>query len=176
MAAFSSALSTLSALRAAQTGEQVANVLIASTAREGLEGQAVASALAGWVLYLVAGEFLALADETPKRCAERLWLSMAALPDTKPFAAIATAIAWSADVPPHIRAAFVHTTDRGNFQTALVGAVATAARPGDQHSIEAAVKDQGGISSLPAWAKAATEHVLGAATPPPARSPSPPLG
>ena len=46
MAAFSSALGILSALRAAQTGDQVANVLIANTARWGVEGQAVAAALA----------------------------------------------------------------------------------------------------------------------------------
>ena len=46
MAAFSSALRILSALRAAQTGNQIANVLIANAACWGAEGQAVAAALA----------------------------------------------------------------------------------------------------------------------------------
>ena len=64
MAAFSSALGILSALRATQTGDQVANVLIANVARWGTEGQAVAGALADWVAYLEAGLFLTVADET----------------------------------------------------------------------------------------------------------------
>ena len=58
MAAFSSALGILSALRAAQTGDQVANVLNANAARWGAEGQAAAAALADSVLYLEAGDFL----------------------------------------------------------------------------------------------------------------------
>ena len=45
MAAFSSALGILSALCAAQTGVQVANVLIANAARLGAEGPTVAAAL-----------------------------------------------------------------------------------------------------------------------------------
>ena len=45
--------------------------------------------------------------------------------------AVATAIACTADVLPDIRAALVQTTDRGTFRTALVEAVATAARPED---------------------------------------------
>ena len=130
MAAFSSALGILSALRAAQTGDQVANVLIAKAACWGAEGPAVSAALADWVLYLEAGDFLTLADKTRQRCAERLWQSMAALPDTTPFAAVATASAWSADVPPDIRTALLQTADRGTFWAALVGAVATAACPG----------------------------------------------
>ena len=166
MAAFSSALGILSALRAAQAGDQVANVLIANAARWGAEGPAVAAALADWVLYLESGDFLTLADETRQRCAERLWQSVAALPDTTPFAAVATAIACSADVPPDIRTALLQTADRGTFWAALVGAVAIAARPEDLQAIEAAVKDQGGVSSLPAWARAATQHVPGAATTP----------
>ena len=108
------------------------------------------------MVYLEAGEFLTLADETRQRCAERLWQSVAALPDTTPLVAVATAISCTADVPPDIRAALWQTTDRGTFWTALVGAVVTAARPADLQSIEAAVKDQGGMSSLPAWARAAT--------------------
>ena len=75
---------------------------------------------------------------------------MAALPDTTPFAAVATAIACSADFPPDIRAALLQTADRGTFLAARVGAVATAARPEALQSIEAAVKDQGGDSSLSA--------------------------
>ena len=119
MATFSSAVIILSALRAAQTGDQVAT----------------------------------------------------------PFAAVATAIACSANVLPDIRAALLQTSDRATLWTAPVGAVATAARPEDLRSIEAAVKDQGGMSSLPAWARAATQHVPGAATspPPPPRSPTPGL-
>ena len=112
--------------------------------------------LAHWVVYLEAGEFLTLADGTLQRCAERLWRSVAALPDTTPFATVATAIACTADVPPDIRVALLQTTNRGTFWTALVGAAATAARPEDLQSIEAAVKDQGGKSSLSAWARAAT--------------------
>ena len=132
MAASPSALGILSAFCAAQTGDQVANVLVANTARWGAEGPAVAAALADCVAYLEAGEYLTLADETRHRCAERLWQSVAALPETTPFAAVATAIACTADVPPDIRAALVLTTDRGTFWTALVGAVATAAaRPED---------------------------------------------
>ena len=46
MAAFSSALGILPALRAAQTDDQVANVVIANAARQGVEGPAVAAALA----------------------------------------------------------------------------------------------------------------------------------
>ena len=156
MAAFSYALGILSAIQAAQTGDQDTNVLIANAAPSGAEGQAVASALADWVMYLEGGDFLYLADETRQRCAKRLWQSMAALPDTTPFATIATAIACSADVPPDIRAALLHTADRDTFWAALVGAVATTARPEDLKSIKAAVKDQGGISSLAAWARAAT--------------------
>ena len=115
MAAFSSALGILSALRAAQTGDQVANDLIANASRQGAEGQAVASLLADWVLYLKAGEFLTQGDETRLRCAERLWQSVAALSDTTPFAAVASAIACTADVPPDIRVALLQTTDRGTF-------------------------------------------------------------
>ena len=77
MTAFSSALGILSSLRAAQTGDQVANVLIANAARSGVEGTAVAAALTDWVLYLEAGEFFTLADKTSQRCAERLWQSAA---------------------------------------------------------------------------------------------------
>ena len=58
MAAFSFALGIPSALRAAQTGDQAANVLIANIARRGEEGQAVAAALADCVAYLEAGKFL----------------------------------------------------------------------------------------------------------------------
>ena len=54
MAAFSSALGILSALCATQSGEQVANVLIAKAARWGAEGLAVAASL----------DFLTLADVT----------------------------------------------------------------------------------------------------------------
>ena len=54
----------------------------------------------------------------------------------------------------------------GHFLGGLVWAVATAARPEELQLIQAAVKDQGGISSLPAWARAATQHLPGAATPP----------
>ena len=168
MATFSSALGILWALRAAQTGDRVANVLIANAARWGTEGQAVAAALADSMVYLEAREFLTLADETRQRCAERLWRFVAALPDTTPFAAVATAIACTADVPPDICAALLQTIDRGTFWTALVGAAAPAARPETLQSIEAVVKDQGGMSSLPAWARAATQHVPGAAAPPPA--------
>ena len=100
------------------------------------------------------------------RPAKRLWQSVAALPDTTPFAAVATAIACSADVPPDIRTALLQTADRGTLWAALVGAVATAARPEDLQAFEAAGKDQGGVSSLPAWAPAATQLVPGAATPP----------
>ena len=92
---------------------------------------------------------------------------MAVLVDTTAFAALATAIACSPDVLPDVRPALLQTTDRGTVWTVLVGAVATAALPEDLQSIEAAVKDQGGISSLPAWAKAATQHEPGAARPPP---------
>ena len=166
MAAFSSALGILSALRAAQMGDQVANVIIANAAHLGAEGHAVAAALADWVRYLEVGDFLTLADETRQRFAERLWQSVAALPDTTPFAAVATAIACSADVPPDICAALPQTADRGTFWAALAGAAATAAGPEDQQSIEAAVKDQGGVSLLPAWASGGTQHVPGAATPP----------
>ena len=71
MTAFSSALGILLALRASQTGDQVASVLIAKAARRGGGGggQAVAAALADWVLCLEAGEFLTLADETRHGCA-----------------------------------------------------------------------------------------------------------
>ena len=69
MAAFSSALGILSALRAAQTGDQVANVLIPNEARWGAEGWALAAALANWVAYLEAGDFLTLADDTRQWCA-----------------------------------------------------------------------------------------------------------
>ena len=50
----------------------------------------------------------------------------------------------------------VQTMDPGTFYTALAGAVATAARLEDVRVIQAAVKELGGMSSLPAWAKAAT--------------------
>ena len=100
----------------------------------------VAAALADWVAYLEAGEFSTLADETRQRCAERLWPSVAALPDTTPLAAVATAIACTADVPPDICAAMLQTIDRGTFWTALVGGVATAARLEDLQAIETAVK------------------------------------
>ena len=129
MAAFLSALGIVFALRTAQTGDQVANVLIANAARWGAEGPAVAAALVEWFAYMEAGDFLTLADETRHRCAERLWQSVVALPDATPFAAVATTIACTADVPPHVRAALLQTTDRGTSRTALVGAVATAARP-----------------------------------------------
>ena len=114
----------------------------------------MAAALADWVAHLEAGESITLADETRQRCAERLWQSVEALPDTAPFTAVATAIACTADVPPDIRVALLHNTDSGTFRTALVGAVATAARPEDLRAIETAVKDQGGLSSLPPWARA----------------------
>ena len=176
MAAFTSALGILSALCATQPGVHVANVLIANAARGGgAEGRAVAAALADWVAYLQAGKFLTLADETRRRCAERLLQSLAALPDTTPFAAVNTAIACTADVRPEIGAALVHTTNGGTFWTALVKAVATVAGPEDLQAIQAAVKDQGGMSLLPAWARAATHHVLGAMARPcgPHRLPSP---
>ena len=67
MAAFSSALGILSALRAAQTGDQVANVLIANAARCGAEGPAVAPALADGVAYLEAGDFLTLVGGRDRR-------------------------------------------------------------------------------------------------------------
>ena len=46
--------------------------------------------------------------------------------------------------------------------------MATAARREYLRWIEVAVKDQGGMSSLLVWARAAIQHVPGAATPPPA--------
>ena len=141
-------------------------MLIANAAL-GAEGPAPAGALAEWVAYLEAGDFLTLADDTRRRCAERPWQSVAAVPGATSFAAVAAAITCTADVPPHIRAVLMHTTDRGNFWTALVGAVATAARPEDLQAIEIAVKNQGDMSSLPRGARAATQHVPGAVAPPP---------
>ena len=90
MVTFSSALGILWALRAPQTGNHVANVLIGNAARWGAEGQAVAAALADWVAYVEAGEFLTLADDTRKWCSKRLWQSVAALPDATCFAEVAT--------------------------------------------------------------------------------------
>ena len=127
------------------------------------------------MLYLEAGKFLTLADETRQWCAQRLWESRAALPDSTPFAAVATAIACTANVAPDIRTTLLQTTDRGTFWTPLPGAVATAARPEELQSIGAAVKDQRGMSSPPAWGKGATRHVPGAVAPP-SRYPTPSMG
>ena len=81
---------------------------------------------------------------------------MAALVDTTPFAAVATSIACTADIPTDTCTAPTQTTDRGTFWTAQAWAVATAANPDDLQAMETAVKDQRDVSSLPAWARAAT--------------------
>ena len=93
-------------------------------------------------------------------------------PEHKPFAGVPTAIACSADDACDVCAALLRTTHRGTYWTALVGAVVTAARPEDLQSMEAAIKGQGCIFLLPAWARAANQHLPGAAASPP-RSPCP---
>ena len=112
----------------------------------------MAAAVADWVVYVEASDFLTLVDETCLQCAERLWQSMAALPNTTPFAVVATTIACTADVPLDIRAALLEAADCSTFWTALVVTVVTAARP----------EDQGGMLALPASAEAATQHIPGA--------------
>ena len=64
MAAFSSALGNLSALCATQSGEQVANMLLANAVRRGAEGPAVAASLGDWVAWPASGDFLTVMDAT----------------------------------------------------------------------------------------------------------------
>ena len=87
-----------------------------------------------------------------------LWRLVATLPDASPFAAVTTTIACMTFVPPDIRSAVLQAVDRASFWMALVGVVATAAHPEDFRAIEAAVKDQGGVSVQPAWAQATTQQ------------------
>ena len=99
--------------------------------RSGAQGPAVAAALADCVMCLEDGDFLTLADETHQLCAGRLWQSVAALLDAAPFAAVATAIACTADAPPDIRAALLKPRTGAPSGRPLVGTLPAAARPED---------------------------------------------
>ena len=79
---------------------------------------------------------------TRQQFVERLWRSVATLPYVTSLAAVATAIACTADVPLDIRAALLQTTDGTSFWTAQVGAVANAARPEDIEAIDATFTTQ----------------------------------
>ena len=61
---------------------------------------------------------------------------------------IATAKTYTSHVSPHICTALRQAADRVSLWTILVGVVVTATRPVELQAIEAAVKDQGGVSVL----------------------------
>ena len=79
-----------------------------------------------------------------ERRAERLWKASEALPNSELFTSVAISIACVADVPPGVCAAL-----RVKFYAAIIVVVATTAHAEDLQAVEAAVKEQTVISTLP---------------------------
>ena len=171
MATFSSALRILSAIRAAQTGDQVANVLMANAARWGAEGEAVAAALAdcrvprgrrlshpgGRDLLVVRQAATAVRGGPPRRHAlcrgghrHRVHGRCPARHPRGPRA-------------DHGPGQLLDGPSRGRCDSRPPGGP-----QGDRDRAQA----PRGMSSLPAWARAATRHVPGAVPPLPPQRPS----
>ena len=104
--------------------------------------------LADWSVFLEVRDFLTVAHETRKRCSKRLLRSVAALPDATPLAAFASAIGYTADVVPDMRAALLQVADGATLWTALAGAVVTSARQEDLPAIGTTVKGQAGMTAM----------------------------